>query len=114
MQMDGEPWRQPIPAAPDAVRRRPTGLQESGRSTTVAGGGGGPGQQPPAAAAHQVVVRVSHCGQSLMLFNEKDPQGIRRTRNIAARGAKCSSPVASHFSFLQRPDLDGQASVGRQ
>ena len=115
MQMDGEPWRQPIPAAADArLRRRPTGLQQSGASATGAAGGGAPqqGQQPQAASEQQqqqqqggsasglVTLHVSHAGRSCMLFNVKDPQGGRRVRRIAERGATESRKLPSQYSFL--------------
>lgn len=116
MQMDGEPWRQPIPAAADArVRRRPTGLQESPSAATgAAAGGAAPqasaatqqgqgqqqGEQQAATAGSVVTVRVSHAGQSHMLFNTEDPLGGRRVRTIAARGARESRPLTHRYSFL--------------
>lgn len=109
MQVDGEPWRQPIPAAPEARRRRPAGLQESGPSVA------GPAPSAPSAASaaaadgsgdggelQRVVVRVSYAGRSTMLLNCEEPQGIRRARNLAARGAKASKPLKSRYSFLDR------------
>ena len=110
MQVDGEPWRQPIPAAANVQQRqRPAGLQESGPSTTggAAGGSGGDGSAAQQ-AVQQVVVHVAHAGQSEVLFNEADPQGIRRVRNLASRGAQRSSKVPSKFSFLKA------AAVGRR
>lgn len=104
MQVDGEPWRQPITAAANVQQRqRPAGLQESGPSTTggAAGGSGGDGSAAQQ-AVQQVVVHVAHAGQWEVLFNEADPQGIRRVRNLASRGAQRSSKVPSKFSFLKQ------------
>ena len=128
MQMDGEPWRQPIPAAADArLRRRPTGLQQSGASATGAAGGGAPqqGQQPQAASDQQqqqqqqqggsgsglVTLHVSHAGRSCMLFNVKDPQGGRRVRRIAERGATESRKLPSQYSFLGARVAAGSGAV---
>lgn len=85
MQVDGEPWRQPIPAAPDALRaRRPSSLQQPRDS----GGAAAPasrGQLQP----QPVVLRVSHAGHSEMLFNDRDPQVSRgRGQVVGARYPK--------------------------
>lgn len=102
MQVDGEPWRQPIPAAPDARRPRPAGLQQSGGSATgtppaaAAGGGSERGER------QRVVVHVRYAGQSLMLLNGEDPQGIRRARNLTVRSAQVSRPLKARYSFLDR------------
>jgi hypothetical protein len=94
MQVDGEPWRQPIPAAAARPRApRPAALQEAGP----------PGQAQQAQQtqqAQQVVVHVAHAGVSSMLHNEAEPQGGRRVRAIAARGAQLSSPLDPRFSML--------------
>ncbi|KAL4424008.1 hypothetical protein ABPG75_001309 [Micractinium tetrahymenae] len=95
MQVDGEPWRQPIPAAPDALRaRRPSFLQQQQRDS------GGAAQQAQQAQQRPVVLRVSHGGQSEMLFNDREPQGIRRARKMAARGAAHSQVQPSELSSL--------------
>lgn len=95
MQVDGEPWRQPIPAAPDALRgRRPSFLQQPQ--------GGGAKAQPAAAArpAQQqqqpVVLRVSHAGHSQMLFNDRDPQVTPRL----PRHANMRSPACVAVAWL--------------
>lgn len=102
MQVDGEPWRQPIPAAPEARRARPAGLQQSGGSATgtspaTAASGGGED-----AERQRVVVHVRYAGHSLMLLNSEDAQGIRRARNLAARSAQVSRPLKARYSFLDR------------
>lgn len=63
MQVDGEPWRQPIPAAPEALHARRSFLRPP------QGGGAATQQQP-----QPLVLRVSHAGHSQMLFNDRDPQ----------------------------------------
>ena len=136
MQMDGEPWRQPIPAAEPVRQRtpRPAGLQESTSGGTpraaaaagAAAAGGATQQQQQApqpgeqheqqqqqqqqqgeASGHVVVVRVSHAGQSQMLFNEADPQGIKRARRLAARGAQLSKALQSAYSLRTPRPMDG-------
>jgi hypothetical protein len=129
MQMDGEPWRQPIPAVETPRQRtpRPAGLQES------TSGGAGATARPAAAAepaapaaadgaaqqqrqqaqqqgessGHLVVVRVSHAGQSHMLLNEADPQGNKRARRLAARGAQLSKPLQSAYSLRTPRPIEG-------
>lgn len=102
MQVDGEPWRQPIPAAPAARRPRPAGLQQSDASATGAPPVAAAGGSSVGAEGQQVVVHVRYAGHSLMLLNSEDPQGIRRARNLAARSAQVSRPLKAHFSFLDR------------
>ena len=125
MQMDGEPWRQPIPAVDTPRQRtpRPAGLQESnsGAGATprpaaaaepAAADGAAQQQQAQAqqqgeASGHQVVVRVSHAGQSHMLLNEADPQGNKRARRLAARGAQLSKPLQSAYSLRTPRPIEG-------
>jgi hypothetical protein len=123
MQMDGEPWRQPIPAVETPRQRtpRPAGLQES---TSGAGATPRPAaaaepaaadgaaqqqqaQQQGEASGHLVVVRVSHAGQSHMLLNEADPQGNKRARRLAARGAQLSKPLQSAYSLRTPRPIEG-------
>ena len=123
MQMDGEPWRQPIPAVDTPRQRtpRPAGLQESNsgagatpRPAAAAEPAAADGaaqqqqaQQQGEASGHQVVVRVSHAGQSHMLLNEADPQGNKRARRLAARGAQLSKPLQSAYSLRTPRPIEG-------
>ncbi|EFN52167.1 hypothetical protein CHLNCDRAFT_139349 [Chlorella variabilis] len=77
------------------------GGKESGPSTAAAGTAeAAPSPHQQQEGQQQMVVRVAHAGRSHMLFNEKDPQGGRRVRQIASRGAQLSEELPSHFSML--------------
>ena len=97
VQIDGEPWLQPIPAAPaSSQHRRPVGLQETGAGVSAksAGAGNETAAQQQVHDGQEVVVRVAHTGQSHMLCNVDNPQGTQRVRRLASRGAQLSKALA--------------------